>query len=126
MNFNTQGIKRVEKRTLIEKYMKENYVDLAVITETHANTNHKETRKEFTWFFAGGDTPEHHHAGVAIVIKNKWVNTIEDVQPICQRVICMKLRHIIPIAIVGAYAPTAQADTEAKETFYETLAKTHQ
>ena len=48
MNLNIQGMKKTEKRTLIEKYMKLKGIDIAFITETHINTNNKETKKEFT------------------------------------------------------------------------------
>ena len=123
LNLNTQGLKRIEKRTLIEQYMKTWKIDFAVITETHINTNHVEIRKEFTWYFSGGDTKEHHFAGVAIVIRNKWKNSVEDIQPINERIIYITLSHTIPITIIGAYAPTAEATPDNKDKFYSELDK---
>ena len=69
-------MKRTEKRDLIEDYMKFYEIDIAAITETHINRNQTEIRKEYTWYFSGGDTAEHHFAGVAIIIANKIKNTV--------------------------------------------------
>ena len=121
LNLNTQGLKRIEKRTLIETYMAKWKIDLAVITETHINTNHIEIRKSFTWYFSGGDTKEHHFAGVYVIVSNKWKNATEDIQPISERIMYVTLKHIIPITIIGAYAPTAEATQESKDTFYKEL-----
>ena len=71
MNLNVQGMKTVDTRALIEKYMKDNRIDFAVLTETHITTNSTETRREFTWFVSGDDAATPHWAGVAMFIQNK-------------------------------------------------------
>ena len=68
-------MKSVEQQTLREKYMTENKIDIGILTETHINTNNKETRKKHTYYFSGGDTKEHHFAGVAIIVKNELIIT---------------------------------------------------
>ena len=47
LNLNTQGLKRIEKRTLIETYMAKWNIDLAVVTETHINTNKEKLHMVF-------------------------------------------------------------------------------
>lgn len=66
--------------------------------------------------------PDCENAGVAIAIKNKWVKYINTVQPINGRVMYITLNAAGgKIAFIAAYAPTAQANTEQKEKFYDTL-----
>ena len=89
-------------------------INIAIITETHINTNHTETRKHYTWYFSGGDTKDHHFAEVAIVISNKWNNTIEDIQPINERIMYITLTHAIPSTMIAAHAPTAAGTEEGK------------
>lgn len=125
LNLNIQGMKSTEKRPLIEKYMIENEIDIGILTETHINTNNKETRKKITYYFSGGGTKEQHYAGVAIIIKNELNNYIEDIQPINERLMIITIKSTIPITIVAVYAHTAQYTLLEKQNLYEEIKKLH-
>ena len=58
MQVNIKGMKQNEKRYMVEQYMKENDIGIAILIETHTNTNHKETKKLITYYIAGGDTKD--------------------------------------------------------------------
>ena len=63
----------------------------------------------------------HHCAGVAIIVNNKWINTIIDIQQINERIMYITLNHTIPITIICRYAPTSVATKETKDKYYDTL-----
>ena len=92
-----------------------------MITETHINTNNKETRKEYTYYFSGGDTKQHHFAGVAIIVKNKLINYMEDIQPINERLMTITLNLAIPVTVIAVYAHTAMEDYEIKKKLYDEI-----
>ena len=121
MNLNIQGMKQTAKRILIERYMKQNNIDIGLITETHINTNNKETRKEHTYYFSGGDTKDHHYAGVAIIVKNELQNYIEDIQPINERLMRITLSLAIPVTLIAVYAHTAMEEYETKKKLYDEI-----
>ena len=118
-------MKSIEKRTLIEKYMKEHGIDIGILTETHINTNSKETKQKYTYYFSGGDTKEHHFAGVAVVSRNELRNYIEDIQPINERIMIITMKFTIPTTIIAVYAHTAQQPLQDKQQFYNEIKKIH-
>ena len=105
--------------------MKQDGISIALIQETHVNTNGKEQNKQYTWFFSGDTTKntDHTHAGVAIIIKNDLLNYIQDIQPINDRLMYITLEHIMPVTFINVYMPTAEHTTEVKELCYKQLQK---
>ena len=66
-------------------YMKANNATLMCLQETHIPENAVETKKDYTWYFSGKPeltNPKISHAGVAIVVRNKWVNKITHLYPV--------------------------------------------
>ena len=67
------GIEQAGKREIIQQWMKENGILILFMQETHIGLNVRETKKEYTWFFSGGEADEfgtgREFAGVGIVIK---------------------------------------------------------
>ena len=101
--------------------MVDNEIDIGIWTETHINTNNKEATKQFTYYFSGGDTKEHHHAGVAIIIANKLNNFIDDIQQISERLMTITLKCSIPITIIATYAHTAQHELTDRMQLYNDI-----
>ena len=120
---NIRGMKRAGKREEVEQYMRRQQIKLLLLQETHINCNARESRKHFTWFFSGDETQAtpNTHAGVAIVICNDLLNYIQEIEPIDDRIMYMTLGHTMPVTFVNVYAPTAEHDTETKESFYTKL-----
>ena len=116
------------KRVEIEKYMEHNNIDFMVIQETHIGDEVRESfkRSKFTWFLSGGaleQKGEQCHHGVGIIIRNEMRSAVHDVETISERFMTLTLNGKIPITIVAAYAPTAIATAEEKDTFYDKLAE---
>ena len=58
---------------------------------------------------------------MAIVIRNKLRNYILDVEDINERIMIITLRGKIDLHVFSAYAPTAAATYEEKESFHKIL-----
>ncbi len=58
---------------MVEKYMKNKFIDFIALNETHIATTHRENRKGLTWYFNGTKTGTETtlKGGAALVIKNE-------------------------------------------------------
>jgi exonuclease III len=80
--------------------------------------------KEVTLFYSGGSvtSKERMHAGVGILVRNKWVSGIEEVFYVSDRIMwligCFDGEFI---AVVVVYAPTNMYKLEDKIRFYDEL-----
>ena len=104
--------------------MVEHNIDIAMISETITRSNQKEKRKTFTWYSSGENVLDKNYrfsTGVAIVISNKLEGIIDDIDPVNDRIMSLKLRYKVPITIFSIYAPPSERTTQEKETFYELL-----
>ncbi len=120
---NIRGVKKPGIRDEVEKWMKKNGIMIAGIQETRSNINSRETRKEYTWFFSGEGGREKYTAGVGLVIGNKFLQFIEDIEPIDDRLMYITLKCAIEITIVITYMPAADRPTEEKQRAYGNLQK---
>jgi hypothetical protein len=80
--------------------------------------------KEVTFFYSGGSlaSKERMHAGVGLLVRNKWVSGIEKVFYKSERIIwligCFDGEYI---AVVAIYVPTDLYPSEEKVRFYDKL-----
>ena len=58
---------------------------------------------------------------MGIAIKEELIHYVLDVETTSERLMTITLRGRIPVTIASAYAPTAAATAEDKDTFYEAL-----
>ncbi len=58
---------------------------------------------------------------MGIVIDNEIVKNIEDIIPVSERIIVLRLKGTMPITIIGAYIPQAHRPKEEKEHTYKEL-----
>lgn len=69
-----------------------------------------------------GRNDDNHHEGVALLISQKFANTILQWKHINQRLLYVRLNsRYAKVSIVSAYAPIDNADEEAKDNFYSFL-----
>ena len=120
---NIRGIKKAGQRKEIEDYMWSKGIDIMTLHETHSSGTQQENHRWYSWYFSGGPEGETCDHGVCIVISNWLRNYIVDTEPISARLMAITLRGKVPIHIVSAYAPIADASTEEKDVFYEALKK---
>lgn len=117
---NVKGMKMQGKREEIEKWMKDNEIRIAVIQETRIAQNAREARKEYTWYFSG-ENPimAGYTAGVAIVIDNKLIKHIVDIEPINDRAMYIILKAAIQLTIITTHIPQAMRTEEEKKKVYD-------
>ena len=92
--------------------------------ETHINQTVVETRKEYTWYYAGNNEKGeegNNFAGVGFIIKNLLINYIKDIKPINDRIIVITMGYAMPLTIICVYIPTAEHSEEEKDTIYEQI-----
>jgi exonuclease III len=121
---NMRGSKTMGKREEIEGWMKGQNTCILTLQETHVGVNSKETRAQYTWYFSGEQKcREGYTAGVGFVIRNDYLQYVEDIQPINDRICILRLRHAAPITLIGVYIPQAFRPDEEKEAVYKELTK---
>ena len=94
--------------------MKKNKVPILGLTETRNNQNSRENRKQYTWFVSGEGGRKEYTGGVAIIIHNSYLQYIEDIEPITDRIMYITLRGTLPTTIITTYMP--QSDRPYEET----------
>ena len=114
---NVDGLMRQGKREEVEAWMKKHEIAILVLQETHSASNSREARGNYTWYFSGEKKNEGTEwtAGVGIVIENKYVQYIDDIEPISDRIIRMTLNGKMPVTLIGVYMPQAGRPEEEGE-----------
>ena len=100
--------------------MTKNKIEMAGIQETYQGENKQIKRDKYTWYYSGNKQENCRH-GVAFVIRNELINYIQDIIPINEKLMVIKLKGTMPITIIVCYAPTANTETNEKDKFYKTL-----
>ena len=126
---NIRGVKKPGLREEIDMWMAKNEIDILCLQETRNNQNSRETRKNYTWFFSGEGGRKDYTAGVGMVIRNKFMQYIEDIVPINDRLMYLTIRGTIETNIVCTYMPPAERQnlpdilTVEKDNAYEEIQK---
>ncbi len=97
------------------------FSQLAFIQETRIKHNTKEARKEYTWYFSGENGRETYTAGVGMIINNKYIQHIDDIEPINDRLMRLTLKGSLPVTIINTYIPTADRPQQEKDIIYEDI-----
>ena len=83
----------------------------------------------YTWVFSGEGGRTEYTAGVGMVISNKFMQYIEDIEPINDRIMYATLRGTIECNIICTYMPPAERQQfperliEDKDKAYEEIHK---
>ncbi len=122
---NVDGVMRQGKREEVEAWMKRNNIAILLLQETHTAMDSREARGNYTWYFSGEKKliEEQWTAGVGVVIDNKHVQHIMDVEPINDRVIRIMIKGRLPTTMIGAYMPQAGRSEEDRDKAYENLSR---
>ena len=118
---NVRGEREGVGKYEVERWMAKSKTDISVIQESHVGENKQEIGEKYTWVFGGVGEKKSIHEGVAVVFRNEMRNYVQKVIHINERIIAVKMRGVVPITIIGVYAPTAMASWEKKQEFYKTL-----
>ncbi len=112
---NVHGMKRIGKREEVEAWMKRKGIHVLVLQETAIDTNSREIRGEYTWYFSGEKkTITNWTYGVGIVINNDIVKNVDDIIPITDKLIVIRLKGTLETTIIGTYMPQAHRPKEEK------------
>ena len=118
--WNVQGISK--KLTEVVSEIKNNGIDVAVITETKKKGHGSESLGDYDLFYSG--VPKHQRAqqGVAILIRKKFRKNIKNWEAINARMIKMNLTmHGHRVTILGVYGVNDDATIALKDQFFEEL-----
>lgn len=96
-------------------------LDILGMSETRLTGHGKIKRDRYELIYSGG---EDHERGVGILMKKELSVAIEEIIPISDRVLLVKI-DTTPKAmnLIQVYAPTCDADDDAVEGFYEDIEK---
>jgi exonuclease III len=108
---------------VIDQMLREN-VDFMGVQETKLKGSGVIEGKEDTLYYSGGvaTSKERMHAGVGMLVRNRWVQGIEEVFRTSERMMWLKgCFGGENMALVVTYAPTDMYAVEDKELYYEEL-----
>ena len=105
---NIRGVNKPGVREEIDIWMSKNEIDILCLQETRNNQNSRETMNNYTWFFSGEGGRKEDTVGVGMVIRNKFMQYIDDIVPINDRLMYLTIRGIIESNIICTYMPPAE------------------
>eukprot|EP00975_Prorocentrum_lima_P044946 9414233-Prorocentrum_lima.AAC.1 len=117
-SYNVTSLKISERRKELENYMTQHHIDILCLQETQINTNSRETRPNYHWYFSGYPRitrGQRFVTGVGIVYHKRWRHYINDIRPINDRMMLIQLNGTVPITIITVYAPPAGRTEAEKE-----------
>ena len=121
------GENGITKRQHIVRVMKEERLDILLLTETQVNTSSVDTLDDYVFFFSSDIQPgksDREHSGVGIVIHRrlKPFLFLFEIKQTSGRLMAMRLRSIgANMAFIYGYAPHSGHPTETKEASYDSL-----
>lgn len=147
VQLNARSLATTEKRNTIDAWANTHKVDIMFFEESKVNSNSVVETDNYIWFFSTAVKNEDRekrdklkaanmkipnelrlaiteHRGVAIAIFKGYKGLIEEVLPLGDRLLHIKMRNRNNLHLIAAYAPTSPAETQIKETFYELTKQT--
>ncbi len=120
---NVDGMLRQGKREEVEAWMKKHNIAILFLQETHSAWDSREARGSYTWYFSGEKKllEEQWTAGVGVVIDNKHIQHVEDVEPLNDRMIRLTIKGSMPTTMLGVYMPQAGRLEADRDKAYDTL-----
>ncbi|XP_061164954.1 craniofacial development protein 2-like [Saccostrea echinata] len=103
--------------------MKQYNLSLLAMSEVRWTGTGKQRLNSGKVIIWSGRSDNNHHEGVALLISQKFANTVLQRKPINERLLYVRLNSLYTkVSIVSAYAPTDSAEEEAaKDNFYSSL-----
>jgi len=118
--WNVQGASRKMSEITLE--LKQQNVDIAVITETKKKGKGSENLGYYDHFYSGVDKDKRAQQGVSILIQRNLRKFITTWEAISERIIKMNLAlHGHKVTVLGIYAINDDALVTTKENFFEQL-----
>ena len=103
--------------------MKNNRLDILGVAEMRWIESGSIMKGDYMITYSGGDQ---HQEGVGIIMHKKYAEAVMGFLPISKRVMVVKLQgKPFNLAVIQAYAPTADKPDEEIEEFYEDLEKAY-
>ncbi|XP_062609792.1 craniofacial development protein 2-like [Saccostrea cucullata] len=102
--------------------MKQYNLSLMAMSEVRWTGTGKQRLNSGEVIIWSGRSDNNHHEGVALLVSHKVANTVIQWKPINERLLYVRLNsRYTKVSIVSAYAPTDNAEEEAKDNFYSSL-----
>jgi endonuclease/exonuclease/phosphatase (EEP) superfamily protein YafD len=121
---NMHSLRDSGKREELEIWAEKENVDLILLQETWINQCAVERRSKYTIFFSSDDKNDTNktEAGVAIMISNKHLNKIIDIDPVSDRLMAIIIRGTVTYTIINHYMHPSK-DPEKNDKQYEELTR---
>ena len=118
--WNIQGLGTKQKEVIGE--IQEMNMDIVILTETKKKGKGEERLGNYIQFWSGVEKHVRAKSGVAILIKNKWIRKVTDVEYIDDRIMKVVINIFGQIIVIfGVYAINDDATIDIKESFFEKL-----
>ncbi|XP_024891525.1 uncharacterized protein LOC112467233 [Temnothorax curvispinosus] len=97
-------------------------MDIVALSETKKKGSGNIAINDYVLIWSGIPKVERAKAGVALLVKRKWVKYIKDIQYVNEQCLVVKIELYGRVAsILAVYAPTEDSPEQVKTEFYEEL-----
>lgn len=118
--WNIQGLRT--KQLEVFQELKQYKIDICVFTETKKKGRGSEEIEEYMHFYSGVEKSMRARRGVSIAVHKKFRKNVKSWEEIDEQIISMEIvKNGETIVIIGAYAPSDDADANTKDEFYDKL-----
>lgn len=104
-------------REEIERWMKTDNIKTLCLHGGHT----RERRKGCTWFFSGDGGQLEQTAGVAIIVYSTFLQYVEHIEPINDRVMSITLKRTMPTTIISAHLQASERPYEETTRTYDKI-----
>ena len=125
-SWNVRTMYRTGKTAEVTREMERYNIDVLGISECRwiGHGRLKTTTGE-TILYSGHENENEHYGGVAMIISQKTVKSLESWNPVNDRIMTARFHsRYIKTTLIQVYAPTNDADDDTKDDFYDQLQKT--
>jgi len=118
--WNIRTMLQVGKMMEIAEELQKWEIGITAIQEVRWKGSGKINKPKYTVYYSGAEKQGEH--GVGCIVTKKLQNYCMGFEPINERMCKLRIRgKFYNITLISAYAPTEDAQDEAKEQFYEEL-----
>lgn len=118
--WNIQGLRT--KQTEVFQELKRHKIDICILSETKKKGKGSEEIGDYIHLYSGVDKSARAKRGVSIAIHKRFRKDIKSWEEVDEQIITMDIyKNGETIVIIGAYAPSDDADDSTKDAFYEKL-----
>uniref|UniRef100_A0A6M2DQT5 Putative endonuclease-reverse transcriptase n=1 Tax=Xenopsylla cheopis TaxID=163159 RepID=A0A6M2DQT5_XENCH len=125
LRFGTWNVRTLQSAVKMENLKKEMDncgIDVMGLSEVRRKGQGEIMSEDFTLYYSGGDGEGRAERGVAVMVRNKMVKSVVNVNCVSDRLMSVKLKAVpVDILVVQVYMPTSSHEESELEQIYDEI-----